>query len=125
MGKPKAFSTGSRTVQSSKECYDHGIEDCLACAGKKPPSKARETFAAALGASNEPAVGLHSDSWRTLWRAKLSFPGSSSRSEFLFRSINDFETASAMAVKLLESSTYAEMSHAVIDAVERVARLWN
>jgi hypothetical protein len=64
---------------------------------------------------------------RTLWKAKLQFPGGRANEEqnFLFRERDDFACAAETAEKLLESHRAAEMAGAYIVAVERVAHLWN
>jgi hypothetical protein len=60
---------------------------------------------------------------RTLWKAHLKIQND--KSEFLFRSSEEFAEASALAQKLVESSPSCHMVGVVIVGIERVAHLWN
>ena len=61
---------------------------------------------------------------RTLWQAKLKLVGDR-KADILFRSTEDFQEASKTAQRLLESSSGAYLTGAVIVAVERESHLWN
>lgn len=61
---------------------------------------------------------------RTLWMAKLQLR-EGTRQDMLFRSNEDFETASKTAQRLLDGSTAAQMAGAQIVSIERIARTWN
>lgn len=60
---------------------------------------------------------------RTLWAAKIFIDGRNE--ERLFTDKDDFESASATAVKLMDGSPAVSMTNAKLVSVERVARLWN